>query len=255
MIDCHSHIIPNIDDGPETVEMSMEMLKQSAKYGVTDIISTSHCYPRYAQSIDHFLDKRESGFELLAKEIEKSDIALPRIHLASEVNMITDIAEFKHISKLCIENTKYILIEMPYTPWKDWMFDTVYRLTLMGMKPIMAHIDRFLFQEQSLLSTLFELDVLYQVNAELFLTKSISKFADDLLLSGHAHLLGSDMHNLSDRKTTMNMAYEKIVKRYGTACIDYFNENARCVLNDKPIKNFYFKIPEKQSFLSKLLKK
>ena len=162
MIDCHSHIIPNIDDGAESVEMAMEMLKQSAKHGVTDIISTSHCYPRYAQSIDHFLEKRTNGFEMLKDAIKESNIDVPRIHLGSEVNMITDIAEFSNISKLCIEDTKYILIEMPYTPWKEWMFDSVYRLTLMGLKPIMAHIDRFLFQDKALLDTLFELDA--QIN-------------------------------------------------------------------------------------------
>lgn len=255
MIDCHSHIIPNIDDGAESVEMAMEMLKQSAKHGVTDIISTSHCYPRYAQSIDHFLEKRTNGFEMLKDAIKESNIDVPRIHLGSEVNMITDIAEFSNISKLCIEDTKYILIEMPYTPWKEWMFDSVYRLTLMGLKPIMAHIDRFLFQDKALLDTLFELDVLYQVNAELFLAKNVSKFANDLLTSGHAHLLGTDMHNLSDRKTTMDAVYENIMKRYGQGCIDYFNENARCVLNDEPIANFYFKMPEKRSFFSKLFKK
>ena len=255
MIDFHSHIIPNIDDGSESTEMSLEMLRQSTQHGVTDIISTSHCYPRYPQSIDHFIERRTDGIKVLSEAMTQSDMTMPKIHLASEVNLVTDISEFPNLSKLCLENTDYILLEMPYDPWKEWMIDTVYKITLKGLKPIMAHIDRFMLQDASLLNSLFELDVLFQVNAELFIQKQFSKFADNLLSEGHAHLLGSDMHNTAARKPNMNIAYENIIKRYGTECIEYFNENSRKVLNNEPVTQRYFRVPEKQSFFSRLFKK
>lgn len=255
MIDFHSHIIPGIDDGSENVEMSLEMLRQSTQHGVTSVLSTSHCYPRYPESIDHFLDRRRRGMAVLSKEIENSDMSLPKICLGCEVNMYTDIAEFENISDLCIENTNYIMVEMPYEPWKEWMIDSVYKLTVRGLRPVMAHIERFLMQDAAMLNSLYELDVLYQVNADLFIDKHMAKLADKLLSDGHAHVLGSDMHNLSTRRPNMGEAYENIIKRYGEDCIEFFTLNSEKILNNEPVLSLFFKIPEKPSLISRLWRK
>lgn len=255
MIDFHSHIIPGIDDGSESAEMSIEMLRRSTQHGVTTVLSTSHCYPRYTESIDHFLDRRRRGMDVLSKAMAETDMSLPEIRLGCEVNMYTDIAEFKNIAGLCIENTDYIMVEMPYDPWKEWMIDSVYKLTVMGLKPVMAHIDRFLMQDTAMLNSLYELDVLYQVNADLFTERRMAKFADKLLSEGHAHVLGSDMHNLEKRRPNMGEAYESIVKRYGEECAEYFTVNAEKILNNEPVSELFFKIPEKPSLFSRLWKK
>lgn len=255
MIDFHSHIIPAMDDGSESVEMSLEMLRQSTQHGITDVVSTSHCYPKSSDSIDHFLERRSRGMELLSQAIAVSDMSLPKIHLGCEVNMYTDIAELSNIEDLRIENTDYIMVEMPYDPWKEWMIDSVYKLTVRGLKPIMAHIDRFLMQDSAMLNSLYELDVLYQVNADLFIGKHMERYADQLLSAGHAHVLGSDMHNLTLRKPNMDKAYENILKRYGTDCIDYFTKNSVRILNNQPIEQASFQIPQKSSFFSKLWRK
>ncbi len=254
MIDFHSHIIPGIDDGSESVEMSLEMLRLSAQHGVTDVLATPHCYPRYPESIDHLIERRARGMDKLSQAVAGSDMSLPKLHLGCEVNMYTDIAEFDNISKLCIENTDYIMIEMPYDPWKEWMIDAVYKLTVRGLKPVMAHIDRFLMQDKAMLSSLYELDVIYQVNAELFTERRMAKFADKLLSEGHAHVLGTDMHNLSARRPNMGDAYEIILKRYGEECVEFFTKNASRLLNNEPVASLYFELPEKTSFFGRFRK-
>ena len=253
MIDFHSHIVPSIDDGSESAEMSLEMLKKSAEYGVTDIVSTSHCYPRHRESISHFLERRKNGMEKLNSAAEGMN--LPKIHLGCEVNMFTDVAEFDNIADLCIENTNYIMIEMPYEPWKEWMTDSVYKLTVKGLRPIMAHIDRFVMQDAAALNALYELDVLYQVNAELFADKHMAKFADRLLSEGHAHVLGSDMHNMTVRCPNMDIAKENIVKRYGEGCMEFFEKNARVILSNEAVAEQFFVLPEKKSLFSRLRRK
>lgn len=254
MIDFHSHIIPELDDGSESVEMSVAMLKQCVENGVTELVSTSHCYPRYSKSIEHFVERRANNFDKLLNEINTKNIEVPKIHLASEVNLITDISNFENLNKLCLPNSKYIMIEMPYGVWKEWMLDSIYKITLKGFKPIMAHIDRFM-NDNPLISSLFELDVIYQVNAELFMHNSYAKIADDLLSSGHAHLLGSDMHNTDVRPNNIKKACEKIEKRYGKACVEYFEKNAETVLKGSNIDVLYFEPIKKQTFFGKLLKR
>lgn len=249
----HSHILPNIDDGAWNVETSVKMLTQSYLQGVGSVVSTSHCYPKAPESIEHFLLRRKAAINELNSAISESD-AMPQIYEACEVNMTTDISELRNISKLCIENTDYILVEMPYTPWKEWMIDSVYKLTLQGLKPIMAHIDRFVTQNPELLNGLFELDVLYQVNAELFLDRRMTKAADKLIENGRAHILGSDMHNLDKRKPNLKEAGNVITSRYGNICLEQMTENARSILNNEPIPHPILNAQIKKGLLGRLFK-
>ena len=255
MIDFHSHIAPAIDDGSVDVKMSLEMLKESVRCGVTDVLSTSHCYPKSNESIARFLQRRDDALLLVRQAMENEGMQAPKIHLGCEVNMYMDIAKLKYLPKLCIENTNYIMIEMPYEPWKEWMLECIYKMTIQGLRPILAHIDRFIKQDKGALNSLFELDVLYQVNTELFTEKHMNKFADMLLTEGHAHVIGTDMHNMTTRKPNMDKTYDKIVKRYGEECMEYFTNNAKKILNNEAITDLYYKLPEKKSFFDRVLKK
>jgi len=253
MIDLHSHILPGMDDGAQNIEMSIQMLKTSFESGVQTVVSTSHCYPRAEENIDSFLARREHCFEKLQNAIAGMD-NIPDIVLGCEVNITTDIAEMKNIEKLRISGTDYILVEMPHGHWKEWMIDSVYKLTLLGLKPIMAHIDRYMAHNSELLNALFELDVLYQVNTDLFLERRMKKFAAKLLETGHLHILGSDMHNLTSRKPNFSEAIEIIAKRYGKCFIDDVTDNASAILQNNTIPNPFISTEKSSGFLAKLFK-
>lgn len=255
MIDLHSHIIPGIDDGAKSAQISIEMLEKSFDDGVTDVVATSHCYPKNEKSIEHFLQRRKMGFSVLSEALKKETNPLPKIHLGCEVNLFTDIAELKNISDVCIDGTNYILVEMPNEPWKEWMIDSVYKLTVKNLRPIIAHIDRYMWQSDFILNSLLELDVVYQLNAEAFINKHLRKMTDKLISSGCAHVLGTDMHNMSNRAPDMGEAKEKIIKRYGSECMNYFTENAERLLENKPLKTEAFGVKSDKPFFSYFIKK
>ncbi len=236
MIDFHSHILPDVDDGALNIKTSLDMINESKAQGINTIVSTSHCYPKCEESIEHFLLRREAAYKQLCNEMATSDTTFPKIHKGCEVNMLTDIAELKNICDLCIENTNYILVEMPYTPWKEWMLDSVYKLTLLGLRPIMAHIDRYTLQDIENLSNLVDFGVVFQINGELFLDKKMKKIADKIMNDSYAHILGSDMHSMNKRKPNLAEAKEAIIYRYGKECFEQMKENANCILNNEEIK-------------------
>ncbi len=237
MIDFHSHILPDVDDGAQDIKMSLDMINESKAQGINTIVSTSHCYPKCEESIEHFLLRRENSYNQLRNEMVNSDTTFPKIYKGCEVNMLTDIAELKNIGDLCIENTNYILVEMPYTPWKEWMLDSVYKLTLSGLRPIMAHIDRYTVQDIENLSSLVDFGVVFQINGELFLDRKMKKIADKIMNDSYAHILGSDMHSMNKRKPNIADAKEVIIRRYGEDCFKQMMENANCILNNKEIKH------------------
>ncbi len=94
MIDIHSHILYNVDDGPKSIEQSIEMLKTAANEGITDIISTSHVYhPQYSVPVTVVKEQVKQ----LQNEIHQRGIPIT-IHLGHEVRLnekLVDLYEFK----------------------------------------------------------------------------------------------------------------------------------------------------------------
>ncbi len=255
MIDFHSHILPDLDDGAKDIKISLDMIRESSNQGINTIVSTSHCYPKNEESIEHFLSRRDIAFKKLSDEITSSDTTFPKIIKGCEVHMLTDLGELKNISELCIENTNYILVEMPYTPWKEWMLESVYKLTLMGLRPIMAHIDRYAVQDIENLSILVEFGVIFQINGELFLDKKMKKTADKIMHDSYAHILGSDMHSMNTRKPNLSEAKDIIISRYGAECYEQMLENAYFILNNHEIKHRTLNIHKQKNKLLNIFSK
>ncbi|MGN0162266.1 MAG: tyrosine-protein phosphatase [Candidatus Ornithomonoglobus sp.] len=239
MIDFHSHFLPSIDDGAKNIEMSLKMLEESRKMGVTDIVSTSHCYAYSSDEIETFIEERNAAYKKLIGAAEEKGQELPRIYLGSEVHLTCDISEMRAIHKLCIEGTDYMLLEMPSTPWSDGVIECVYKMSLKGITPIIAHMERNLGQKPELLNQLYNLDILVQINAESFGFGPLKKYIDNMMKSKMIHIIGTDMHNIENRKPNIEKAHKYITKRYGGECWDYLMHNAESVLkeNSLPFRN------------------
>ncbi len=255
MIDLHSHILPGFDDGAKSVEESFEMLRESKRQGVNRIISTSHCYPKKESSIREYLADRNECLEGLRRAIAQSGEELPQIYAGCELNICRDFTEDDGLRELCIEGTDYMLLEMPYEPWTESVIEVVYKTTLKGIRPVMAHIDRFLYQKREMLNALFELDVLYQLNAEAFLDKRMIKQVDELFTSGCAHFVGTDMHNMSSRKPTMATAMEQVNKYLGEDYWKYLQNNNSLLLQNEELNPFAHKKLMKKTFFQRIFSK
>ncbi len=236
LCDFHSHVLFGIDDGAKDKKMSVAMLEKAKSDGVDAVLLTSHCYPRSFMDIDLYIEKRDSAYNELV------DVkGLPKLFKACEVHVARDIAKFPNIRKLCIENTNYMLLEMPHTPWTDKTIDTVYKLNLMGITPIIAHDERNMHQKKELRNSLYDLDVLIQINAPSLFMFTYRKQIDKMMRLGLVHVIGTDMHNLTSRKPCMKKAQKRIIKRYGEECWQYMMKNSEKILNGEEISYKEFK--------------
>ena len=251
MVDIHSHILPRFDDGAKDTGVSLAMLEESLRQGVDTVVSTSHCYPKEQKSVDDFIEKRAERMAELDTAAKEDGRRIPEIILGCELHLMSDVSEYDGLERLCIGSTRYILLEMPYTPWKEEVFDIIYKTEVCGFIPVIAHIDRFLYQDKALLSSLFELDVLYQVNAETFIDKKQRKDADMLFETGKIHFIGSDMHNTEKRPPCLAQAREAVIKRYGEGHWHYLEENNRALIQGAQIDvNSYKNLKKKSFFIS-----
>ena len=245
MIDFHSHILPGVDDGSKDIDTSLKMLSVSKENGVDTVLLTPHCHPRSQEHIDAFLERRDNAFKALSSTIGED---LPKIVPASEIRIYQDFHKYSRLDELCIKDTNYILLEMPYELWKDYAFEEIYQLTRLGFKPIMAHLDRFLDQEKHF-REIFSLGSLVQMNTSAFLENATRKKMPKFFEEGHIHVIGSDTHDLYERKPDMKAAYDIISKRFGTEYTDYIDYTGKSILQNKDVRPSHF---EKMSLIKKM---
>lgn len=250
MIDFHSHFLPNIDDGAKNIEQSLEMLSISKQTGVDTVVSTSHCYAFEGdESIKKFLTHREKAYAEVLRAVSGKEDEYPKIVLGCEVHLVKNLSTFSELPKLCIENTDYLLLEMPFSEWKDEHFEEIYRITKLGIKPIIAHIDRY-FNISDKFSELFALNLLYQANAESFIARTDRKKLLELFRKDALHVLGSDMHNMTSRPQNLADAYKVVEKKFGDEYAGYLGFSSHKILENGTVP--VAQLP-KLSFIKKMI--
>jgi protein-tyrosine phosphatase len=120
IVDFHSHILPDMDDGSASVEESLAMLRMEQEQGITHVVATPHFYARY-DSPAQFLQKRERAEALLRKEMEKYK-DLPQLTVGAEVYYFAGMSESEFLPQLTTGGGNCILVEMPHGPWTDQMY-------------------------------------------------------------------------------------------------------------------------------------
>lgn len=235
MIDFHTHILPGIDDGSSSVEESIALLHMQEKQGVQYLMATPHFYA-HRDDMEHFLKKREESFARLRAEIDVSPLQLPGIGLGAEVWYFPRMSESDSLQLLTLNESQFILVEMPCKKWTDIMYRELENIRLrQGLTPIIAHVERCIrpFRTRELFRSLEQLPVLIQANAEFYLDRSTSALAVRLLRQGRIHLLGSDCHNLKDRKPNLGAAEEVIRQRLGQDVLEWIHTHEQIVLRGR----------------------
>lgn len=235
MVDFHSHILPRIDDGSTSLEMSVKMLRMEAQQGITHVVATPHFYAQQ-DKLEHFLRRREQAKKLLQREMEKHP-GLPEICLGAEVHYFRGISEAEFLNQLTINQNRCLLLEMPAPPWNEGVYRELEAIWVRReILPIIAHIDRYIspWKTYKIPQRLAQLPVLVQANASFFTRRKTASMAIKMLKAGQIHLIGSDCHDLSERKPDMGAAVERIRKKLGEDALARINEYETKVLNYLP---------------------
>jgi protein-tyrosine phosphatase len=212
MIDFHSHVLFDVDDGSKSLEMSIAMIEQSIGEGVTTLAITPH----------HIKDLFEDAMTDKQKYIEKFDLLqqkfLGRIELIPSVEIMINNNIFEDLRSGLLfgyNHSKTILVEynlMDYPLYSEGLF---YKLKKEGYQVILAHPERnkSLRDDPDKLYHLNDLGVLFQLNAGSLLGHFGDKtevFARKLIEKNLVHAIGSDGHNDVKRDMRIRHVYETI---------------------------------------------
>lgn len=235
-LDMHSHILPGVDDGSKDWEMTEQMLQMAYQQGVRQIVATPHNYPgRHKQDNEKILRLAEEA-DRRAKRIDPDFQVL----CGNEVYYRGGIAsEIEAGHALTIAGSRHLLVEFHPGEQYGRIYQGLKELIEEGYDPIVAHMERVqaLFVSEENVREIIKMGAYVQLNCESLTGGLFDRRASRLrsyIEKGMAHFLGSDCHNLKDRRPMMKDCVEKLYKKLPKACVDrLLYENKALILSSE----------------------
>lgn len=213
--DLHSHLIPGIDDGSDSMDESIKMIESFAAQGYKKLITTPHImhhrYPNTRATI-------EEGLGALRKELHERNIAV-EIEAASEYYLDETVMELVDRRDILTFGDNYMLFEISYVQPLIHIDDMIFEMKVAGYNPVLAHPERYLYMHADFgkYERLKEMGVLFQVNIPSFggyYSKDVQQAAYKLADAGMIDFLGSDAHKMRHlralEQAKMAKAYSRI---------------------------------------------
>lgn len=183
------------------------MLVASAEQGVNTVVATPHFY-RSEENIASFLSRRAAAAQRMEDCVPEGMTVI----LGAEVLLQKGISRFD-LSPLCIEGTKRILVELPFMPPENWVYEEMENIALaQRLDVILAHVDRYmLWYSREKIMTMMDFPGLsMQLNGEAFLDAKTFRALRRWLPQPKRLVLGSDMHHIDVRQPNLGQACRKM---------------------------------------------
>ena len=231
MIDFHNHILPDVDDGPKTIEESLLMLKYAEQQGITQVINTVHFqHPKMeGKNVEYdYLMNKVNNLESLLNE-KKINV---KIHLASEVFYMPNLVEIASNPIATMSQGRYMLIEFKTNIFPFGYEDEFYNLQLKGITPIIAHPERYRFIQNdiNILEKWKERDYMIQIDAGSLLGhfgEMTKKITLEMCKKFEIDLVGSDAHNVKKRNFCLKDAYQVLQNQIGESGVLKMKNNSK----------------------------
>ncbi|QFK72934.1 tyrosine protein phosphatase [Pradoshia sp. D12] len=237
MIDIHSHILPGVDDGAQSLKDSIDMARLAVSEGIDTIIATPH---HKNGAYENIRTKLLPEIDQLNEHLEKNQIPL-KVLPGQEVRVYGELLEDLEQGLIqTINHSSYLLIEFPSNHIPRYASTLFFELQQKGINPILVHPERnmAIVENPNLLYDFVQKGVSTQLTCGSIagkFGKKIKKVSMDLLSSNLIHFVSSDAHNVSTRQFWMNQALDEIEKQFGLDQIYYFEENAELLISGQTI--------------------
>ena len=205
LTDWHSHLLPGVDDGVQSLSESLAALAYYEQIGVSEVWLTPHIM----EDIPNTSSELRTVFEEL-KEAYKGSI---KLHLASE-NMIDNLFDqrLEVDDLLPLGDNKNLLVETSYFNPPMNFYKRLERIKDCGYTPVLAHPERYVYMGRSDYQRLKSMGILFQLNlpslSGMYGPEARRK-AEKLLNNGYYHLVGTDIHSLKVHQQQLGTSLSK----------------------------------------------
>lgn len=240
MTDIHSHLIYDIDDGTKTMEESIELIKLLHQVGFNNLIITPHYIEKSKYSANN--NEKLKKYNELKKAVKKEKINI-NLYLGNEVFINNNILEEIKVGEIyTLNNSKYLLFELPFHNQILNVIDIIYEIKLAGYIPILAHPERYdyFYKNHQLIDDLKKEGILFQANYGSITglhglkAKRLIKY---LLKKDYIDFFGTDLHhyNKPDIISNFQTIEKKLIKTIGKEKYQRILKNADNILKEESI--------------------
>jgi protein-tyrosine phosphatase len=210
MIDIHSHLLPGVDDGAPSLQVSVDMLDAYAANGFRTVATTPHLAGRldagYAAAV-------QDAFNQVEPHARERGISLVR---GFEVRLSPDLPDrLQRGEPIALGSTKAVLVDLPFTEWPLYADSTLFGVQAAGYRIVLAHPERYpsLQDDPSRATELVHRGVILQVTIGSFsgaFGKRAKRCAEALLDRGVVQIVATDAHSAGHRMAAVPAGMERL---------------------------------------------
>lgn len=234
MIDLHSHILPELDDGARSFGQSLEMARLAVESGVTAMVATPHCMDDRAREV-------RSAVKLLREALQESGIPL-RLYMGMEIFGTADTARLLRERKLfTINGSRYPLIEFSFRSSGEEETQILQSVIRAGYQPLVAHPERYSYIQANpeLVNVWKRMGCLFQVNRGSLMGRfgnEARQMGMALVERGFAAVVASDAHSPGVRTPWMKDVWDSLSKEVSPAAAEYLlQRNPRSIIRNEQL--------------------
>lgn len=238
LIDIHTHILPNVDDGAQSVMEAVKLVRQAYNDGTRALFLTSHYRGKYRENPTVWLREMFDTLVAALKE-EGVDMAL---YLGREVHYQSGVMEtILPGSVMTMGDSRYVLLEFMPGSTAGQVCMAVEETVMHGFIPIIAHAERYdIFRKQKdLAREVCGAGALIQLNADSVMGKQgffIKRYCASLLEAELVHFVASDAHDSQSRPPLLQNCYDAVRRKYGREyALKLFRDDPRAVIENVEI--------------------
>ena len=261
MIDIHTHVLFGLDDGAQTLDESMTIIKKYLENGYKGVVATPHHYNgKYLPSKEAIIKSRQT----ILNKLKNQNINF-EIYLGNEIFLDENtIHELENHEVFTLADSKYVLIEFPFLGKVTYAPSLIYQIQLSGYIPVLAHVERYQVtkEEFDFIEKIYKTGALFQINLSSLKNENSQeyKMANKLLDKDMIQLVGTDTHSPERRNPDVKKELEYLKNKMGQ---NWYNEvvigNPQKIIHDEFIRRTELvdEIPKikKESFWKKILRR
>ena len=239
MIDLHSHILPQIDDGAGSIEESTALLKEAKSAGFNAVFMTPHYIE---SSMEETIENKNLLIQEIQNQLKEEDIEID-LYCGAEIYISPITDKLLYDKKVeTLNNSKYVLLELPRYSVIQYLDEVLSRLIAQKYIPIIAHPERYdiVQKNPNLLIDLINKGVYFQMNYGSivgYYGKTAQKTAKILLKSNMIQFLGTDVHKAGTIYGRVDKIIRKIKKVIGEYELEKLTiDNPKAVIETQDIE-------------------
>lgn len=234
MIDLHSHILPELDDGSQSLEESLAMARMAVQSGVTVMVATPHCMDDRAQQV-------YAAWRLLREALRDTEIPL-KLYLGMEIFGTADTVRLLRAGRLFpLNGSQYPLIEFSFRSTGEEETQILYQVLRAGYRPLVAHPERYGYVRENpeLINLWTKIGCLLQINRGSLLGRfgpGAQRMAAELVERGFVTAVATDAHSprvrtpwMKDIQTLLSQEYSPQLAR------KLLLQNPQHILRNEPL--------------------